>query len=509
MSEYCKVLIIDDEFIMRQGMKHMLEWEKEGFQIVGEASNGQEGLAQVEALEPHIVLADIVMPVLDGIEFSQIMGKKYPAVQLIILSSYDKFEYVKSTFINGAADYILKPTLNPEILLKTLKKAADRIPGMKLHTSGEIPYASQVEKVLLGFKEKLDEAVFGSFFPNTLYRLCAVNLRDVCQRNRTEMMEARAIVEAYYAETGAYVTLPVFMKEGILCVVINYRVKDEAIVIDDAQTIAGRLHRLYGRAFFVMSRSFSNMQEIKKYYRQDITAEIHNAFYNQSRSLFITGSFKEKTVVSRFEFERYTRYLSQGNYKEALGMFADYVSYLGNEKVEEEKMKNLTKNLLYNYLMEIEKFSVESEVLKERYFDNIENTYWIEEFRQVMEQIIREVSELTAKNLGMDDIRIAQIKKYVAVHYSEPLELSDIADKFQFSYTYLSSYFSQTAREGFSEYLNKIRIGHACQLLKQGELSIAEIGDRVGYSDHSYFCRVFKKITDETPSSYRRRTKQG
>ena len=111
MSELCRVLILDDEFIMRQGMKHMMDWEKEGFQIVGEGASGEEGLALVEELHPHIVLADIVMPVMDGIEFSAILGKKHPEIQLIILSSYDKFEYVKTTLLNGASDYILKPML--------------------------------------------------------------------------------------------------------------------------------------------------------------------------------------------------------------------------------------------------------------------------------------------------------------------------------------------------------------------------------------------------------------
>lgn len=92
MAEYCKVVIIDDEFIMRQGMKHMLDWEKEGFQIVGEASNGQEGLEVIEKTKPNIVLTDIVMPVLDGIEFSEILNKRFPEMQLVILSSYDKLE---------------------------------------------------------------------------------------------------------------------------------------------------------------------------------------------------------------------------------------------------------------------------------------------------------------------------------------------------------------------------------------------------------------------------------
>lgn len=94
------------------------------FQIVGEASNGQEGLEMIEKYQPEIVLADIVMPVLNGIDFSLILQEKYPDIKLIILSSYDNFEYVRTTLLNGAVDYVLKPTLNPEILLRALKKAA-------------------------------------------------------------------------------------------------------------------------------------------------------------------------------------------------------------------------------------------------------------------------------------------------------------------------------------------------------------------------------------------------
>ena len=94
MGRECKVLIVDDEFITRQGISHMIMWEQEGFQLVGEASNGQEGIEMIEKYQPDIVLADIVMPVLNGIEFSMILQEKYPNIKLIILSSYDNFEYV-------------------------------------------------------------------------------------------------------------------------------------------------------------------------------------------------------------------------------------------------------------------------------------------------------------------------------------------------------------------------------------------------------------------------------
>ena len=122
-----RVLIIDDEYIMRQGLKYMINWEQEGFEIVGEASNGKDALELIDELKPHIVISDIVMPLLDGVDFTEAMHKLYPHIQIIILSGYDNFEYVKYTFMNGVVDYVLKPTLNPEELRKILKKAAERI----------------------------------------------------------------------------------------------------------------------------------------------------------------------------------------------------------------------------------------------------------------------------------------------------------------------------------------------------------------------------------------------
>ena len=112
-----RVLIVDDEYIMRQGLKYMIHWEQEGYEIVGEATNGNEALRLTEELKPHIIISDIVMSVMDGVAFTEMVHKIYPDIAIIILSGYDKFEYVKKTLTNGAIDYILKPTLNEEELL--------------------------------------------------------------------------------------------------------------------------------------------------------------------------------------------------------------------------------------------------------------------------------------------------------------------------------------------------------------------------------------------------------
>ena len=96
MSTYCRILIVEDEYLTRQGIKGMIHWEQEGFQIVGEASNGEEALARIEELKPQIVLTDVVMPVMDGIALTQAIQERYPETRVIVLSGYSDFEYVKS-----------------------------------------------------------------------------------------------------------------------------------------------------------------------------------------------------------------------------------------------------------------------------------------------------------------------------------------------------------------------------------------------------------------------------
>lgn len=93
----CKVLIVDDEVLIRQGIKHYVNWEEEGFTMIGEASNGEEALAIIEKENPHIVITDIVMPIMDGIELTKKVKEEYPEIEVIILSSFSDFDYVRST----------------------------------------------------------------------------------------------------------------------------------------------------------------------------------------------------------------------------------------------------------------------------------------------------------------------------------------------------------------------------------------------------------------------------
>ena len=110
-----------------------------------------------------------------------------------------------------------------------------------------------------------------------------------------------------------------------------------------------------------------------------------------------------------------------------------------------------------------------------------------------------------------EDSRIEEMKEYIKTHYKERLELADLAEEFSFNYHYISSYFNQHMQEGFSGYLNMVRIEKSCQLLKDSSMPISAVSMEVGYSDHGYYCRIFKKLKGETSSQYRRksRTEEG
>ncbi len=504
IMDYCKVLIIEDEFITRQGLKYMIEWEKEGFQIVGEGSNGQEGLELVEKLSPHIVLVDIVMPIIDGLEFSKIVSRKFPNIKIIVISSHDKFDYVRTALVNGATDYILKPTLNPTNLLTSLKTTASKIPSLSL-AKQEMPFAIKAEKYLLGYGDTLDTSEVKDVFNKGIYRMLAIDLKAILNVNKESITNIKNMVESQFYESQTYPNVSVFLNESIVCVLLNYDLDDEKSLIKECSELAEKVRGMYQGAFFVMSRNFYLIKEIKDYYESDIKTELSNGFYYFDTPILITEKPKEEVKLNKFSFDMFSFNLSKGNYRNAYDLFKEYTFYMIENKKDPYRLKNITKNLLYNYLIEIEKFFENSEDVRSTFFYKMDNCVDSLEFTNICNELFEVLDQNLKEKVEVEDFRIFEIKEYVDKNFDQQLELSDIASKFNFSYTYLSSYFSQMSKEGFSEYLNKVRIDKACEKLIKTDESIANIGTGVGYSDHSYFCRVFKKLTGETPSSYRKR----
>jgi YesN/AraC family two-component response regulator len=120
-EERLKVILVDDEYLIRNLIRIRIDWEKNGLEIVGEAKDAQEAIALLDTYKPDIAFTDICMPNTDGIEFSRIAFEKYPDIKIVIITGYDEFEYARKSVKLGISDYILKP-IRAQELLKTIEK---------------------------------------------------------------------------------------------------------------------------------------------------------------------------------------------------------------------------------------------------------------------------------------------------------------------------------------------------------------------------------------------------
>lgn len=501
MGEYCRILIADDERMIRQGIRHMADWEKEGFLIVGEAGDGQEALRLVREQRPHIVLADIVMPVMDGLEFSARLSEEFPQIQLIMLSSYDKFEYVKTALLNGASDYILKPMLSVEGLLQTLRKAAAKILDVQFCSGGKTSCEMLLARYLGGYEKQLYERDFLKRPPYARYRLLGIHIKgqsrdkieSICQKARDFFKEYKKI---------ASVITP--LDESVLCAALNYGEDSEAQCQTSVSELADKMAHYDARPFLALSWDYTDVLETRRVFEEGVKKLLSMKFYFPGKNLVVLEEKPAQQKRVRFEYDVYAKNLDSLELDEAVSMFYTYMECLASAYEDEYKIKNLAKNLLFNYFVALERMGESREDIRDACFLEIDQTEDVESFFSVIRKYIPDPDACGQKKYDLTYDCIVKMKEYIGIHYQEDLKLMDLAKQFGFSYCYISTYFKENMAEGFSGYLNKIRIGKAKDMLLNTGMTITEVGSEAGYTDQSYFCRVFKKMVGVTPGRYRK-----
>ena len=283
MSDLCKVLIVDDEYIMRQGIKHLVNWDKEGFLIVGEATNGKEALIMVEELKPHIVVMDVVMPVMDGVELTKEVHEKYPDIKIIVLSGFDDFCYVKETLKNGAMDYILKPTLTGEVFLEALKRAADSIPGFSLSGNSNLNLNHALEWYIAGYSDSINIQDFPEFAKLNTYRMFAVDINYAFENDNDYVAKIRKEIRKTLDEAEIIFGRTVIDNRNLIYV-FNYDIVYEIGVLEKLSRIAERVKNVKPKGFFVLSKRFEKIQDVREIYLQ-VESQINSGFYYDNKSI--------------------------------------------------------------------------------------------------------------------------------------------------------------------------------------------------------------------------------
>lgn len=509
----CKILIVDDEYLLRQGIKHLVDWKKEGFDIVGEASNGKEALELIEKFKPHIIISDVVMPVMDGVDLAKIIKTSYPEIQIVILSSYSDFNYVKDTFKLGVKDYILKPKLNPEELVLLLKNIANNIPNFTFSpskNSTNLTIHHFLTKLISGFDEELDEKTILNNFPYDSFLLLGDNIKKLTNINSTKLVSLRSILSSSAKDClEGLIYYEIDVSNDLFLIIINFENENYHKVLQQINSMLLKISKEIPQIFFVLSKTFNSLYELEHIYTNNFKPLFGYKFYFENKNIMSYEELPKNKIKEKFDFKHYSEQIYMLNIDKALNYLKEYMcSSIKNYSLNEFELKTLFQNALYNIINILDELHFNMDEMnnsKIEYFRCIDETKSTEELLSLLDIIIRDIDELLNNQQSrLNDHRINKIIEYISNHYAEQLSLKQVADKFHFNYYYLSSYFSSHNKEGFSEYLNKIRVDKSAELLRNEDIPVSEISFMVGYSDHSYFCKVFKKFKKLTPSKFRK-----
>ena len=490
-----KILVADDE---PTGLNHVcmiLKKKCPQYEIVAAAENGKQALELIRKERPDILITDIKMPVMDGIELISRVKQEFSEVLSVIVSGYSEFEYAKEAIQAGVCDYLLKP-LVPSDMQKLMEKLEIRLKAF---------YYGQRNKILRALcnGKTLDKkGEIDKYFPSGKYYAVIFRQnglpRRFSKKNGIEIfsMEEEKIyiygrdeLEALYLiphkllfrETFEQSTERIFEKEkkqrkGVYVTGVAY---GKAFALDDLSEVAGRLYRKLDESIVI----------------------------GESRLIFDTEKKPEKQNEEEKKELEYIEYLIR--YKESAKLLKEIKQLFwlwGKQKYSQLHVESNIK-----YLFRI----IQNVYPTRQDFSEIE--FWIDDVLYCvsdMAELEENVTELIKQCLpdsGKESIDnkeqlFSSILSYMNVHISAPLSLGDICREFGVSQTSLSRMFRNYRDTSFSNYLTEIRVNKAKELMDKAPQSyVKDIAEHCGYSDQFYFSRIFRSVTGMCPKEYMER----
>lgn len=523
-----KVLITDDETQIRKGLRLKVEWEKEGFEIVEEASNGKEALEILENTDIDLVITDMRMPIMDGVELAKRCHIEYPNVKIIVLSGYSDFDYVRDSLKQGVKDYLLKPVA-PDELEETLRKIREEIKEEK---------KKQAEFIRMNLLANLHLQEMQEQF--ILYLVKEERLQPNIVKERLmqlkleELLNENAQVQFITVEIREYDD-PVKLDElklsfQMLCREIAQEQEGTYMFIDPSYTRMVQFLQLFESDTQTATRTSQLVrriqQSITKYLKVDTVIGIGNVVNGLTE--FRTGYISSLLAWSQSQLGAKSQVIDQTVMREEVFDFSPDIEKRLTNSIENADMLAFRENL-YSILEGIKNQSVLSfsfsanhvllilGSLAKKYdieTKNIQNAIWncqqniwkLNSQRTVKEELIllgQLIMERVRQARFSNKAIIDSVRNYVDLHYASEISLTTLSTLFHINSAHLSETFKHHVGQNFSDYLVNLRMERAVELLKDNQLKIIDVANLVGFSSSGYFSTVFKKHYGQTPVEFR------
>lgn len=535
-----KVFLVEDEKIIRESIKNNVKWEENGFEFAGEAPDGEMALSMIEKLHPDIVITDIKMPFMDGLELSDILKKKMPKTQVIILSGYGEFDYAKEAIKIGVTDYLTKPVTG-EQLLEALNKVKQKIDKKKQQEE-------DIKKLQQNVKEHMKNMRY-QFFGNLIRGKVAVSKL---------MEEGNDLGIDLMAPAYNFMLLKIFSKDGQdTGKEHDFRAQEDAIVEEVSSKFENIIvfHRVTeGYILMIKAKDTEDTIQVAKQYIESLrehmkeekglkwfagighaVERLHSlsesydsgskAFAYQYQSSGNEAVFYDELDEEKIEktenlqqvdftkvnSESLEEFLKNGKEEEVSSFVADFIKKLGKSNMDSFMFcQYMLINIQVSAMKFIEKMGIEKEDIDHTFKDYKQQIAAVstgEKAAEYIEEFIMKVIRMRNAKLGKKHSSlITEAKEYIVNHYQdETLSLRDVADQVGLSSSHFSTTFKQETGNSFVEFLTSVRMDKAKEMLCFTDMKASQISYEIGYKDPHYFSYLFKKTQGCTPSEYRSR----
>ena len=539
-----KVFLVEDEMVIRRGIKNSIDWEKEGYIFCGEASDGELAYPMIIKEKPDILITDIRMPFMDGLELCKLVKKELPNIKILILSGYDEFDYAKEAIRLGVTEYLLKPISSGK-LLEALNGVSESIRREKEDKDLVRKYMEEMRENTEHEKQKFFEQMIAG----------NLSMADALETGKKYEMNLSAGM--YNLLLFRFTLGKENRKSGELLGEAEYAIEK---LTERLEYVFEFQRGVEGWAFLLMADNEEQMSERVKELSKDLEEIMKNystiAYFGgigqpvaRLRELEVSFREAERALAARFTMElnriisvedirmaqnvdtlddieitsfgeiektrtMLEKFLNNGA-EDEIDEFVDvYINELPEENLKSVLMRQYIIMDAYIVMMsfceKIEGIEGEMQAQSEELKNSMKTIQTLEEIKNYIRMLLKKIIGVRDTISGRrysDIIEIAkdQIRK---TYMSDEISLNTIAAEVGMSPSYFSSIFSKEMGKTFVEYLTEIRMDRAKELLMCSSMKTSEIGYEVGYKDPHYFSYIFKKTQNCTPKEFRARGKE-
>lgn len=541
-----KIFLAEDEVVVRETIKRMIPWEELGFELVGEAADGEMALPLLIRQQPDLLITDIKMPFMDGLTLARLAKKEIPGLKVVILSGYDDFNYAKQAIGIGVEDYLLKP-ITKNALIERLSEIRSRYE----HEKTQKEYYEKFQREMQAYEKNSSRDFFealvdGSMDMMEVYKRAEKLGLDIVaeaynvliftmncdedfsgQRDEYSSWEAESLelLENFFAgHSSAMLFRSNIFSYGVLLKGQRETIEENTrACVDEIRKI---LSRQDGRRewFLAVGQSVERLSQIQKSYHtasrafsQRYLYDENILYYDEMETMEHPGgqaetednAYLQKVDVNALNPAILQKFLSNGLQEETENFVKDYFYAIGQEPMESLVFRNyVILNVRFSVISFIKGLGCDTNEMESADTEEVlaESGKNMESAIAYAKKKISQAIEIRDQNSGNKNRSILKTAvDFIDSHYmEEDISLNTVANVANVSSNHFSALFSQNMGQTFIEYLTTLRMNKAKELLRCTGMRSSEIAGEIGYKDAHYFSYLFKKTQGMTPSDYRK-----